>query len=252
MWYFTADTHFGHANIIKYCKRPFLDDHQSRLLELCDRGLMDLRELKVDAAAVERMDQRIIDSINSAVDYDDHLVVAGDFCLSHDAKVVLNYRRRIVCKNVYLIWGNHDDRRACDGAFARCLDNYTFTIDGQKIFVSHYPHRSWDQASKGSWMLYGHVHNLFKPQDDGRLMPNDRRLLAEGFASVFAKYGLGRDDSVQNELLDVCASINGLSLTLDVGVDNTPPSAPFGTPWSMRDIRRVMTPKTELRQNLGL
>ena len=122
-----------------------------------------------------------------------------------------------------------------------------FTVDGQKVFVSHYPHRSWDRASKGAWMLYGHVHNLYKPEDDGALMPDHQKLLAEGFASVFSKFGLRYDESIQGELLGVCASLNGSRLTLDVGVDNTPPAAPFGTPWSMTDIRRVMLPKMGLR-----
>jgi hypothetical protein len=56
------------------------------------------------------------------------------------------------------------------------------------------------------------------------------------------KYNL----EIQKELIDVCASLNGINLTLDVGVDNTRHGLPFGTPWSLADIRNYMQPKIAL------
>jgi len=48
-------------------------------------------------------------------------------------------------------------------------------------------------------------------------------------------------------LLEIVASMNGSQLTLDVGVDNLlRPDLPFGTPWSMSDIRAYMQEKIPL------
>lgn len=40
------------------------------------------------------------------------------------------------------------------------IPNYLeICIEGQLIVMSHYPILSWNKMSKGSYMLYGHVHN---------------------------------------------------------------------------------------------
>jgi hypothetical protein len=53
--WFTADFHLGHANIIRYCSRPF--------------------------ATVEEMDQAIVERLNVSVKRDDVLYFLGDFCM---------------------------------------------------------------------------------------------------------------------------------------------------------------------------
>jgi calcineurin-like phosphoesterase family protein len=35
----------------------------------------------------------------------------------------------------------------------------------QKIFLSHYPHRSWPSSHKGSFHCYGHVHSKLNHED---------------------------------------------------------------------------------------
>ena len=53
-YWFTADTHLGHQNIIKYCNRPF--------------------------KTLDEMDTAIIRNWNERVDPDDTVLVLGDFC----------------------------------------------------------------------------------------------------------------------------------------------------------------------------
>ena len=78
--FFTSDTHFGHTNIMKYCKRPF--------------------------ETVEEMDQTIIDNWNSVVRPEDIVFHLGDFGFCGSLRL-----REIVDQlngKIYLITGNHD------------------------------------------------------------------------------------------------------------------------------------------------
>lgn len=131
--YFTADNHFGHRNIIKYCNRPF--------------------------ESLEEMDAVMVERINERVTPKDRLFVLGDFSYRAEAQP---YLAKINCKNVWLIKGNHDKRPTERDGFTRVLDYYEdkFDIGGEHkpIVLFHYPLLSWNQSHRGSWHLYGHVH----------------------------------------------------------------------------------------------
>ena len=75
--FFTSDTHFGHSNIIKYCKRPFKD--------------------------VIQMNETIIKNWNNVVKKDDTVFHLGDFSFRgfHTYKNKLN-------GNIVILKGNHD------------------------------------------------------------------------------------------------------------------------------------------------
>ena len=65
MIYFTSDWHLGHANIIKYCERPF--------------------------KSVSDMDRILIQNYNEIVDQDDTVYFLGDFCFHKDVKYWMNF-----------------------------------------------------------------------------------------------------------------------------------------------------------------
>lgn len=245
MWHFVADPHLDHANIIKYCKRPFLNPTEHGLMEMIDKGLVPQKELRISQESVKLMTDTIIDSINAAVTRDDTLVIGGDFCWTtreNRDRRARELRDRINCQNIYLIWGNHDDRKALQPLFKGCFDQYMFKVDGQHIFWSHYPHRSWDMAHHGSWMLYGHVHNNLWHEDNGQLSPYTKDVLTYDFGNALAKHGIENSQLI-DDLLAAVADQNGTSLTLDVGVDNVRPGVAFGTPWSMNEISAYMATK---------
>lgn len=254
MWFFSADLHLGHTNIIKYCKRPFMSYEEEGLYDLASKNLIPERDIRISQQSTDLMTNTIIDNINAVVKPDDSFVILGDFCWTpknNRFQIAKAFRDRINCKNVYLIWGNHDDQ-VLKPLFLKTFEQYCFNINGQSIFTSHYPCRSWDKAFHGSWMLYGHVHNMFGPQDNGDLMPYDKKVLKEGFESVlnrhFTIYGVPGgtfDPTIVDDLLAVCASLNGIDYTLDVGVDNDVrgPGVPFGTPWSFDEIKAYMDKK---------
>ena len=146
MIYFTSDTHFGHRRIIEYCKRPF------------------------DSVYV--MDQVILDRINEVVGAEDTLYILGDFTFRGGKPE--QYLSRMVCQDVHLILGNHDKRSdyidnlsaaRIDVGFTSVQEVKEVIYCNQRIYLSHYPHRSWPASHKGSWMLYGHVHSKLDAED---------------------------------------------------------------------------------------
>ncbi len=158
--WFTADTHLGHANIIKFCQRPYLSAAEAEQARENPRG-----SWHVAPETVERHDAAILAAINSLVGPDDTLWVLGDFCMGkYDA--ALAYRNRIVCRSVHLVVGNHD-HPSVRPVFDSVIDQGLVTIDGHDIWLNHYPMRSWHGSFHGSWQLYGHVH--------GRLVDEDAR-----------------------------------------------------------------------------
>jgi calcineurin-like phosphoesterase family protein len=245
MWHFTADLHLDHGNIIKYCNRPFLNETEKGLMQMIHNGTIPQSDLSISKLSVDQMTNTIIDNINASVQKNDTLVICGDFC--YTTRENRNYRakqlrERINCDNVYLIWGNHDDRKTLRPLFKECYDQYMFNLDGQNIFVSHYPARSWDKAHRGSWMLYGHVHNLFWYEDHGQLSPSIKNVLYSDFLRILKNYNI-EEKLIANDLLDAVADQYGTDLTVDVGVDHIRPDVPFGTPWSMDHLRTHMHQK---------
>ena len=158
--WFTADTHLGHANIIKFCLRPFLSPTEH------ERALEDPRgQWRVSTETVQRHDSAIIDAINRSVQPQDTLWILGDFCWGK-LESAQAYRERIECRNVHLIWGNHD-HRSVEPVFGKTIEQCMLSIEGKRIWLNHYPMRTWHKSFHGSWQLYGHVH--------GRLMEEDQR-----------------------------------------------------------------------------
>jgi calcineurin-like phosphoesterase family protein len=160
--WFTADTHFGHGNIIKYCQRPFMSRTEREALRGDPRS-----KLRLSEETVKRHDDALLEAINSRVAPDDHLWIIGDFCWGGFAQA-REYRDRIRCENVFLVWGNHD-RGEIAPVFSDTMEQGMIRVEGQEIWLNHYPMRSWNKAFHGSWHLYGHVHGRLQREDDRNL-----------------------------------------------------------------------------------
>ena len=156
----TSDTHFGHTNIAG----PSVSHWQ--------RGYRDFN-------SVWEMNQALVDGINKYVKEDDILYHLGDWSFGgvHNIKL---FRDSIVCKNIHLILGNHDQHivdkevKFHDGSFiptelfSSVQDVLHLEIGKTKLFLSHYSHRVWNGSHKGVIHLYGHSHGSI--EDWGRSM----------------------------------------------------------------------------------
>ena len=238
-WYFTADWHLNHSNIIKYCNRPFLSIEEQELVEASYKGLIPIKSIRISPDSVERMNSAIIDATNNVVKEEDNLVILGDFCWSSTPREKISELvSRLRCKNRYLVWGNHDNRQTFLPFFKSTYDYYLFCIEGQHVFTIHYPCKSWPQSSYGSWMLYGHVHNKLWNQDNGVMSEQEENNLKD----ILSKYDVSCE-----KINDLAKSIGSVfrkkSLSLDVGVDNRREGVPFGTPWSFSEIKFYMESK---------
>jgi len=130
--WFTADFHFGHFNIIRYCNRPFAD--------------------------TEEMNEIILQRLNSCVKPTDTLYFLGDFCLCRPENVQA-YRNRLASKTIHFMEGNHDKiTRKFPHLFASWNSLAEIHVGKQGIVLCHYAMRVWPHHAQGAWHLYGHSH----------------------------------------------------------------------------------------------
>lgn len=129
--WFTSDTHFGHANIISHCARPF--------------------------GSVGEMDAALIANWNAAVQPSDEVWHLGDFAF-RSAKPAAWYLSRLNGRK-HLVHGNHDSAEArADPGWASSQAMAEIAVDGQRLVLLHYAMRVWPKAHHGALHLFGHSH----------------------------------------------------------------------------------------------
>ncbi len=156
-YFFTSDTHFGHANIIKYSKRPWLKPG-----DVDSNGEWASRQIANDRTLT--MDVEMINRWNSVVSPGDYVYHLGDFCFGS----FTTYFRRLNGL-ITFIEGNHDKEaslhRNLFHSYHKLLET---TVNGQKIVMCHYSMRVWNKSHRGAWHLYGHSHGSL-PDDPNSL-----------------------------------------------------------------------------------
>ena len=128
MIYFTADTHFNHSNIIKFCNRPFEN------------------ALEMNEAMIENWNKRVP---SNGLVY--HL---GDFAFGDAGQIRDKLNGRIV-----LIKGSHEKSAyLVRKKFEQITPLLEIDIDGNTIVLCHYSMRTWHKSHFNSWHLFGHSH----------------------------------------------------------------------------------------------
>lgn len=131
MDWFTADWHLGHNNIIKFCNRPF--------------------------ATVLGMDAHIIGEVNERVGQNDRLFNIGDVAVRNGN--LASYRSQLICKNIFVVPGNHDREKELAKHFTVLPQCYMYENDGFRMVLCHYAMRVWAHSHHGAGHLFGHSHS---------------------------------------------------------------------------------------------
>ena len=130
--FFIVVHHWHHERIIKYCQRPFSN--------------------------VEEMDEKLITNWNNVVGDDDIVFHLGDFAKGGSSEWS-HLLQRLMGK-IYLILGNHD-LKTIGASFSRLEDvamQMIINVEGQRIYLNHYPFLCYGGAYRNTWQLFAHVH----------------------------------------------------------------------------------------------
>lgn len=130
--YFISDTHFSHANIIKFCNRPFKD--------------------------ITEMNETIIKNWNRVVGKNDIVFFLGDFHLGKNKDGEEEALVRRLNGRKKLLMGNHDKGKAEYYLSIGFEEVFTYPIVYKKFFIlSHKPIAETDGT--GFLNIHGHIHN---------------------------------------------------------------------------------------------
>ena len=146
--WWTSDHHFGHANIIRYCARPF--------------------------ANADAMNRAMVDRWNDVVDDSDEVWILGDLVWGSSWRTMAGCVARLRGRKV-LVPGNHDrcwvgrdnhaSRRAdyfnIGGIDEIVDDPEPHVVAGEAVMLNHFPYRTQSR--------YDLKFMQYRPQDDGGL-----------------------------------------------------------------------------------
>ena len=137
--WFTSDTHYFSNNVISYCYRPY-------------NNVFDMNE-------------SMVNNYNNLVSDTDIVYILGDFCWEGRYEEML---KRLKGRK-HIILGNHDNEKKLKECMYKGLvesvsETEFIKIDDDLVWLSHYPHRSWNSSFHGSYHLYGHMHNTSSNQ----------------------------------------------------------------------------------------
>jgi len=175
MIWFSSDWHAYHKNICKGCTswtsgsmRDFDDE--------------------------ETMTEKLIENINKYVKESDDLYFLGDLSFG-SIDNIWRFRKRINCKTIHFILGNHDNHIKKNKILPNCtfkelyeyyqpwaisdnlkpqpaqdlfftVQNYLELVIDKKTFVlSHHPFEEWYEMDRGSIHLHGHLHGNLNHSD---------------------------------------------------------------------------------------
>lgn len=128
--YVIGDLHLGHANIIKYCARPF------------------------PWKKAEEMDRVLIKNWNNIVKKTDTVYFLGDLC-GPQSKIHADWYFRHLNGNIIWVKGNHDEQKYVSST--RLVENVKKEYNGMKFFFTHDPKSTIENFT--GWVLHGHEHN---------------------------------------------------------------------------------------------
>ncbi|MHC4302851.1 MAG: hypothetical protein ACYS7Y_36805 [Planctomycetota bacterium] len=157
--------------------------------ELIVAAVEEFGEDEVDPKDCDEHDEYMIHSANHWVYKDDILYILGDFCKEKPGR----YRQLLRCKNIHFILGNHDQPAKIRNVFGgNVWDNRMVTVKGEptrKVWCCHYPTAFWDQCFRGSYHVYGHLHNDKKREAMMDLGMPGRRSMDVGVDHAYERYG---------------------------------------------------------------
>lgn len=148
----TSDFHINHANLCRGTTK--WED---------TRGCRDFDN-------PTEMENELVKNLNEMVGPDDILYNLGDVIFGN-VEYLPTFLNRLNCKNIHLIWGNHDHKiKKSDKLtklFTSTQKELSLQVDNNVLFLSHYPnYHDWPGKSNGSFHLFGHQHcNLADDKD---------------------------------------------------------------------------------------
>ena len=151
IYYFISDTHFGHSNIIRYCKRPFLKEG-----DLDSKG--NWVSEYIASQRTKEMDETIIRNWNERIKDEDIVFFLGDWGFTKSTEAPDGQKfdniRPLLRGNIVFIDGSHDKNNGCRTP----IRNITIKHGGKNIFLVHDP----KYINKDIiWNFTGHIHGKY-------------------------------------------------------------------------------------------